>query len=142
MFRRIIQYLSNKYPSENTRRLHKKRQGLERLGQNVIDAGLSKGLSSYLQKLNPALDIRSAIELANFYKLELRHGITPCVAYLHKDHWTSDLNLSVPAGQYGSFFQDLSIEEKKGTLSIAGFGSTVEEAVCNCLINARTAGVL
>lgn len=57
---------------------------------------------------------------------------------LPKDKWHHPLNGNIPTGHYGTWY-DMNWEEVQ---SIYGYGSTLNEAVYKCLLNARTAGVI
>lgn len=89
---------------------------------------------------NPALDVGSALQLATKYKLELIKGTCygDCRAILDKCNWQHELDECICSFDYGTFMHKLP--EEVG--SIYAFGHSVQEAVCRCLLNCKTAGVL
>lgn len=114
----------------------KKEEELFALGARVQELGFR--CTAY----NPGENVTAAIRLMEEYGMELTTGIAKYIVFLPKEKWERELNLNVPAGQYGSFFKDVEIEVKKKRQNIDGMGITIQEAVCKCLINARNAGVL
>lgn len=126
--------------------IHQERRDRElvELGQEVQRTGLTK-LSIIPEFFsNPGEYLGTAIKLANHYGIVFGIGMTHwgCRALLPRDKWQRELNLTIPAGNYGSFFQDIPIEDKENMEYIIGIGNNIREAVCKCLIYARNAGVL
>lgn len=126
--------------------IHQERRDRElvELGEEVQRMGLTK-LSIIPEFFsNPGEYLGTAIKVANYYGIVFGIGMTHsgCRALLPREKWRRELNLAVQAGNYGSFFQDISIEEKKEMEYIIGIGNNIREAVCKCLIYARNAGVL
>lgn len=113
-----------------------KKEELIILGDRVRELGFR--CTAY----NPGESVTAAIRLMEEYGMGLTTGIASYIIFLPKEKWERELNLDVPAGQYGSFFKDIETKAKKGKQSIDGMGFTIQEAVCKCLINARNAGVL
>jgi hypothetical protein len=110
----------------------------EYLYQRMKDLGFEgkEGLSIYS---NPTKDLGDAINWAKKYNLELfgKTAFNIC-ADLDKKFWKSKINPTICQWAYGRLLQQ-PLDEIN---SINGFGRSVQEAVCRCLINARIAGVI
>ena len=125
-------------------RQEQREEELIELGQEVQRMGFA-GLSIIPEFFsNPGEYLGTAIKIANHYGIVFGLGMTHygCRAFLPRERWQRELNLAVQAGNYGSFFQDIPIEEKKEMENIVAIGNDIKEAVCKCLIYARNAGVL
>lgn len=91
---------------------------------------------------SPSCDVGTALRLASRWGVQLAAGTasnSQCQASLHKDMWQGLIDPDKKSGEFGGFFADTSHDEID---SIDGYGCTINEAVCRCLINCRTAGVL
>lgn len=90
---------------------------------------------------NVGINIGSTIKLMNRYNVKLHIGTSfgECQAVLNKEDWQHPIDRSCQSGEFGSFFADRLHNEIDHT---GGFGATAGEAVCKCLINCKTAGVL
>ena len=80
------------------------------------------------------------IQLIHNYGIELHKGLSSsdCRAVLPKSKWQYPINKDVRSFKYGTFME-MNPDEVQ---DIVGFGRTVNEAVCKCLINAKVAGVI
>lgn len=80
------------------------------------------------------------VQLIHNYGIELHKGLSSsdCRAVLPKSKWQYSINKDVCSFKYGTF-----MEMNPGEVQdIVGFGKTINEAVCKCLINAKIAGVI
>lgn len=91
---------------------------------------------------SPSCDVGTALRLASRWGVQLAAGTasnSQCHALLRKDMWQGLIDPDKKSGEFGGFFADTPHDEID---HIYGFGHTVNEAVCRCLINCKTAGVL
>lgn len=110
----------------------------ELLGITVKNLGFLNNRNVYG---NVGVNIGSAIKLMNQYNVKLHIGTSfgECRAVLNKENWQHPIDKSRRSGEFGSFWGSQPHNEIN---CISGFGATVGEAVCKCLINCKTAGVL
>lgn len=110
----------------------------ELLGVTVKNLGFLNGSNVYG---NVGINIGSAIKLMNHHNVKLHIGTSfgECRAVLNKEDWQYPIDKSRQSGEFGSFWANQPHNEIN---CISGFGTTVGEAVCKCLINCKTAGVL
>lgn len=89
---------------------------------------------------NPAEHIGSTMKLATRWHLTLVKGTCygDCKAILHENCWLKPVNRHIPSWVYGTF----TLKEPDDVHEICGFGHSVQQAVCKCLLNAKTAGVI
>jgi len=90
---------------------------------------------------NPAEHVGTALELAKGYNITLHRGTCygDCVADITKEHWLNPIHPDIKSGRFGTWFEDQSHDEIK---AIYAYGHDVQTAICQCLINARIAGVI
>lgn len=110
----------------------------ELLGVTVKDLGFLNNSNIYG---NVGVNIGSAVELMNRYNIKLYIGtsFSECRAVLNKENWQHPIDKGRQSGEFGSFWANQPHDKIN---CISGFGATVGEAVCKCLINCKTAGVL
>ncbi len=112
----------------------------ELLGVTIKDLGFLDRSNLYIYG-NVGVSIGSTIKLMNYYNVKLHVGTSfgECRATLDKGNWQYPIDKNRQSSEFGSFFADQPHNEIN---CISGFGATVGEAVCKCLINCKTAGVL
>ncbi len=114
----------------------------ELLGITIRNLGLAN-ISSINSGINGnvGVDIGSTIKLMNYYNVKLHIGTSfgECRAILNKEDWQYPIDKDRRSSEFGSFFANQPHDKID---YIAGFGATVGEATCKCLINCKTAGVL
>lgn len=135
----IKYFLSQREIFSNFRRELEDKQKIDRLNQAMLQAGFIQG--GRFSYPSPAIHIGLAIEMAENFGIEIHIGTCygDCRAVLPKEKWRYSLNTSVKSGSFGTFLADMN---PKDIHEIYAFGSTVQEAVCKCLLNCRTAGVI
>lgn len=90
---------------------------------------------------SPICDPGTAVKLMTHYNIKLSIGTSygNCRANLSRQYWQHPIDPNKKPGEFGAFFADTPHDEID---DIYGFGRTVNEAICRCLINCKTAGVL
>jgi hypothetical protein len=114
---------------------------MENLCLSIFNSGLYRKSADLLPK--NWHHARIAADLVWFYKIDFCWSGAGVTASLPKESWINNINKKVPAGQYGSYFKDISDDKKDELISISGHGGkSFEKAVFRCVLNARTAGVI
>lgn len=110
----------------------------ELLGVTVKNLGFLNNSNVYG---NVGINIGSAVELMNHYNIKLYIGTSfgECQATLNKEDWQHSIDKRRQSGEFGGYWANTPHNKIN---HISGFGATVGEAVCKCLINCKTAGVL
>lgn len=89
---------------------------------------------------SPMRDIGTALRLIEHYKLEMNVGTCygDCVVYLDRQNWKYPLDEAVSQFSYGVWRE----RKHDDISSIYAYSSSLNDAICKCLINCRQAGVL
>lgn len=128
------------WKDRRTEKKSEEEEELLRLYLAIGDAGL--GMCGN-QSVTNAEYLRTACDLARKYKIHFYWSIGGVTACLPKESWSGEINKSVPAGQYGSFYRDIPDEKKDELISISGHGGTsFVKAIFRCVMNARYANVI
>lgn len=101
---------------------------------------VQSGVDISFEHFDPTIYIGSALKLADHYHLTLHRGLDfgHCIASLPREQWRS----SIPGGTDPWLYCDFVKRDPESILCINGWGETVQEAVCKCLVRARKAGVI